>query len=116
VGLVVDTVFVGSKQAYMLSDDNLLTYFSNMVSAKPAWRKELPTTVGGESYKLIHVDETLIAYSNERAIMLNTNGQVMFEIPITGQGKTVAEFYRNLNGELVSVFVRNEKVFVLKSS
>jgi hypothetical protein len=40
----------------------------------------------------------------------------MFEIPITGQGKTVAEFYRNLNGELVSVFVRNEKVFVLKSS
>ena len=42
IGNVIDAVFLGNKQSYMLSDDNLLTYFAN-TAQQPLWRKELPT-------------------------------------------------------------------------
>lgn len=86
------------------------------MSAKPAWRKELPSSISGESYMLRHVDDNLIAFSNERAIMTNTQGQVSFEVPLIGQGKSVMEFFRNHNGELVSCFVRGDRVLVMKGS
>jgi hypothetical protein len=48
IGEVKDVVFVGSAQSYMLSDDNLLTYFAD-TKQKSTWRKDLPTLTG-ETY------------------------------------------------------------------
>ena len=49
IGEVVDAVFVGGGRSYILSDDNLLSYFNNTASGEPQWRKQLPTN-DGEAY------------------------------------------------------------------
>lgn len=72
IGEVVDAVFIGNKKSFLLSEDNLLTLFDNQIE-KSIWRKELPNS-GDESYTLRHVDDRLIAYSNERALMINVAG------------------------------------------
>ena len=73
IGEVTDAVFVGKKQSYMLSDDNLLTYFAN-TAMKPVWRKELPTNSVDDTYSLRYINDLIIALSNDRAIMINPAG------------------------------------------
>jgi hypothetical protein len=65
---------------------------------------------------LRHVDDTLLALSNERAISIGINGQVNFEVPLVGQGKSVAEFYRERTGELITCLVRGDRVIVFKDN
>lgn len=48
--------------------------------------------------------------------MINTAGQVIFEVPIYGQGKLVVEFFKDRNGDLHSCFVRGDQVLVFKDS
>lgn len=57
----------------MLSDDNLLTYFSN-TALKPVWRKELPTSSESEAYSLKYINDLVVAISDDRAIMINPAG------------------------------------------
>jgi len=40
----------------------------------------------------------------------------MFESPLIGQGKAVAEFFRDRSGELISCLVRGDRVLVFKDS
>lgn len=82
IGEVTDAVFIGNKQSYFLSDDNLLTLFDNGNKVS-IWRKQLPSH-NSESYALRHIDDTLFALSNERALIINLNGQVLQEIPLIG--------------------------------
>lgn len=74
IGEVTDVAFIGLQQAYMLSTDNLLTYYNNG-NENVIWRKKLPSNEG-ESYKLISLDRNLLVYSDERALQINTAGHV----------------------------------------
>jgi len=41
---------------------------------------------------------------------------VLFEAPLEGAGKSVVEFYRDRNGELVSCIVRGDRVHIYKDA
>jgi len=59
-----------------------------------------------------HVGRNLVVHSNERAIMINSAGHIIFEHPLEGTGPAVAEFFQDVRGEIVSCFVRGEKVTI----
>lgn len=63
-----------------------------------------------------HVDDNLLTFSNERALLISTQGQIQFEAPLIGQGKSVAEFFRDRTGELITCLVRGDRVLVFKDS
>lgn len=46
--------------------------------------------------------------------MINPAGQVLFEAPLLGEGKAVAELWQDRNGEVYSCFVRGDKVIVYR--
>ena len=53
----------------------------------------------------------LIAHSNERVVMVNSVGHVIFENPLEGHGKSVVEFF--MSGEdIYSCFVREDMVTI----
>lgn len=96
----------------MLSADGLLSLFDNQFQ-NVAWRKQLPVNEL-ESYKVRNMGRNLIAYSDERALMINSSGHIAFEVALPGDGKSVMEFFQLANGDVYSVFVRGEKCTVFK--
>jgi hypothetical protein len=52
IGEVVDVAFLPRQQSFMLSDDNLLTFFKRTQEPEPTWRKQLPTSHPSERYYL----------------------------------------------------------------
>jgi hypothetical protein len=46
--------------------------------------------------------------------MINSAGHVAFETVLSGDGKSVAEFFQQKNGEVYSVFVRGENCTVYR--
>lgn len=113
IGEVVDAVFIGGGRSYMLSDDNLLSYFNNTASGEAQWRKQLPTN-DGETYQLRHMDMSLVAYSSERALMVTTQGDVQLEVPLVGSGKIVVEMFKD-GADLFVCFVRQDRVQLYKN-
>lgn len=61
-----------------------------------------------------HFGRNLIVHSDERAIMINSAGHVIFETPLDGSGSVVAEIFKDKNGEIISCFVKGEKVTIYK--
>ena len=77
LGEVSDVVFIGSQQSYILSTDGLLTLFDNAFQST-VWRKQLPVNER-ESYSMRHLGRNLVVHSDERAIMINSAGHIIFE-------------------------------------
>ena len=46
--------------------------------------------------------------------MINSAGNVAFEVALSGDGKSVMEFFQTADGEVYSVFVRGDKCTVYK--
>jgi len=44
--------------------------------------------------------------------MINSAGHIIFEQPLEGTGPAVAEFFQDVRGEIISCFVRGEKVTI----
>ena len=59
-----------------------------------------------------HLGRNLVVHSDERAIMINSAGHIIFEQPLEGTGPVVAEFFQDVRGEIISCFVRGEKVTI----
>ena len=59
-----------------------------------------------------HLGRNLVVHSDERAIMINSAGHIIFEQPLEGTGPAVAEFFQDVRGEIISCFVRGEKVTI----
>jgi hypothetical protein len=62
------------------------------------------------------VGRNILALSDERGIMINSAGHVVYELPFEGSGNSAAEIYQDRNGEIVSCFVRNDIFFVFREN
>jgi len=69
-----------------------------------------------ESYRIRNVGRNILAVSDERGIMINSVGHVVYELPFEGSGNSVAEIYQDRNGEIVSSFVRNDNFYVYREN
>lgn len=58
----------------------------------------------------------MLAVSNERGIMINQAGHILFEHTFEGQGQSVSEIYQDRNGEIVTLFVRNDVFYVYREN
>jgi len=59
---------------------------------KTTWRKQLPKA-GTESFHMRNIGKNILVHSDERAIMINSAGQILYEVPFEGTGKTVVEIF-----------------------
>lgn len=48
--------------------------------------------------------------------MINPAGQIVFELPLEGTGDSVFEIYQDRNGEIVTVFVRDENFYIYRDN
>ena len=55
----------------------------------------------------------LLAYSDERVAMFNSQGHVIFEQPLEGSGHSTVEMFQN-ESQIFSCFVRGDTVYVYK--
>mmetsp|Transcript_7238 Transcript_7238/g.8684 ORF Transcript_7238/g.8684 Transcript_7238/m.8684 type:complete len:81 (+) Transcript_7238:222-464(+) len=78
------------------------------------WKKQLPMGAY-EDYRLRHMGLNLIAFSDERATMFNSQGSVAFEQPLEGDGRSVIEMFKGDDGNY-SCFVRGDNIVVYKHS
>ena len=113
LGQVNDLVFIGYNQAYTLSKDSLLTLFDT-VEQKVQWKTQLPQGLR-ESYKLRHKGRNLLIHSDHRASMINSAGNVIWDQPLTGDGKAVVEMF-NVGNDVFSVFVKQDQVTIYKQT
>jgi hypothetical protein len=58
---------------------------------------------------------SLLAYSDERVSMINAQGSVVFEQPITGSGRSLVEMFKDSEGTY-SCFVRGDNVIVYRGT
>jgi len=111
LGEVSDLVLFTDRQAYSLSTDGLLTFFDT-TSQQMSWRKQLPQA-HREKYTLRHLGRNLIALSDNRVAMFNSQGHIIFEQPLEGDGPSVAEIFK-ADESIFSCFVRGDDVVVYK--
>jgi hypothetical protein len=112
LGELTDYTFISESQAYTLSTDALLTLFDTHTQ-QIQWKKQLPRENQDEKYSLRRLGRNLVVHSNERGLMVNSVGHVIFEHPLEGSGKSVVEFFSS--GDFYSVFVREDMVTIYKS-
>lgn len=63
-----------------------------------------------------NIGKNILVHSDERAIMINPAGQILYEVPFEGSGKTVVEIFQDRNGEIVSCFVRGDFVAIFREN
>ena len=114
LGQVTDAILLNSQQSYILSEDAVITHLDSQTQ-QTVWRKQLPQN-SNESYRIRNVGRNILAFSDDRGIMLNSAGHIVFELPLEGTGTTVAEIYQDRNGEIVTCFVRNENFYVYREN
>jgi hypothetical protein len=87
IGEIADLVFVEDNTddsfVYTLSTDGIVTYFNTNTQAI-AWKKTLPRGNENETYKMRHIGKNLLLHSNNRAMLFNSAGHVIFEVPFVG--------------------------------
>lgn len=89
---------------YTLSTDGIVTYFDTNTQ-KIAWKKTLPRGNQSESYKMRHLGKNLLLHSNNRALLFNSAGHVIFEVPFVGsKGKVPVELFQTNSGDIFIVF------------
>jgi hypothetical protein len=108
IGEIADLVFVEDNQedsfVYTLSTDGIVTYFNTNTQAI-AWKKTLPRGTTGEQYKMRHIGKNLLLHSNNRALLLNSAGHVIFEVPFVGaKSRVPVEIFQTKGGDYFIVF------------
>ena len=109
LGELRDLIFIGEGQSYTLSTDHLLTLF-DVNSQAIVWKKQLAASEGG--YRLRHIGRNLIVYSDERVVMVNSVGHVIFEVPLLGESASALEIFQEKNGDIFTIMVRDKLVTV----
>lgn len=94
-----------------MSNDGLLTLFNTNTQAIE-WKKELPQGQY-EDYHLRHMGRNLIAHSDSRVAMFNSQGHVIFEKSLEGEGPGAVEMF-SVDSGIYSCFVRGDLVTVYK--
>ena len=111
LGELTDMIFIGENQAYTLSSDALLTLFDTSTQTIQ-WKKQLPVNADQpESYQLRHLGRNLLVQSNERVLMVNSVGHVIFEQPLTGVGLSKIDIFTH-QSKVHSVFARGNSVTI----
>lgn len=90
-GEINDAILINSQLSYILSVDGVLTHFDSLAQ-RTLWRRQLPQN-GEETFTLRNVGRNILALSNERAILINSAGQNVYEVPLEGSGRAVAEIF-----------------------
>ena len=108
IGEIADLVFVEDNSddsfVYTLSTDGIVTYF-NTNTQTIAWKKTLPRGNQGENYKMRHIGKNLLLHSNSRAMLFNSAGHVIFEVPFVGSTSRVPiEIFQTSSGDYFIAF------------
>ena len=69
-----------------------------------------------ETYRIRNVGRNVLAVSDERAIMINSAGHIVYELPLEGTGQSVSEIFQDRNGEIVTSFVRNDIFYLYREN
>ena len=69
-----------------------------------------------ETYRIRNVGRNVLAVSDERAIMINSAGHIVYELPLEGTGQSVSEIFQDRNGEIVTSFVRNDNFYLYREN
>jgi hypothetical protein len=101
---------------YTLSTTGVLTLFDTDAQ-KIHWKKELPN----EHFKLRYLSRNLLAYSDTRALLINSASHVIYDVhfdaflePSSTPSPTLAVEFFELKGHVYGVFARASKVIVYK--
>jgi hypothetical protein len=93
IGELADLVFLEDNMVYTLSTDGIITYF-NTEQKQIKWKKTLPTGSQDEEFHLRHLGRNLLVHSDKRALLINSQGHVIFEQPFEGaKGKVPIEIF-----------------------
>ena len=63
-------------------------------------------------YRLRHIGRNLIIYSDERVVMVNSVGHVIFEVPLLGESSSALEIFQEKSGDIFTIMVRDKLVTV----
>ena len=119
IGELADLVWVEDNIedgfVYTLSTDGVVTYF-NTNNQKIQWKKTLPRGNGDETYQMRHLNKNLLLHSNNRAMLFNSAGHVIFEVPFVGStGKVPIDIFQTADSNIYIVFAVGQKLTIYRS-
>jgi len=63
-----------------------------------------------------HIGKNLLLHSNNRALLFNSAGHVIFEVPFVGsKGRVPIEIFQSKSGDYFIVFAIGQKVTIYKT-
>ena len=93
IGELSDLVFLDDNMVYTLSTDGVATLFKTDTKTIK-WKKTLPRGKNPETYAMRHLGRNLLVHSSERAMLINSAGHVIFEVPFPEhKGKVPIEIF-----------------------
>lgn len=113
LGDINDLVYIGDNQAYTLATDGLLTLYDTL-NQNIVWKKQLPVDAqDDEEYELTHIGRNLMVYSNRRAVLINSVGHVIFEVPLEGDAEAAVEMFQ-MKSDIYTTILKGNKLTIYK--
>jgi hypothetical protein len=78
------------------------------------WRKELPVSEKKEEYHLRYMSRNLLVFSEQRALLMNSMGHVIYDLQFENKGaySDIAAELFEYKGHVYSCFVQGSQVVI----
>jgi len=115
IGELSDLVVLEDNLVYTLSTDGIVTLF-NVDRQTMKWKKTLPRNIG-ESFAMRHLGRNLLVHSNDRMMLINSAGHVIFEVPFASHkgDKVPIEIFQAENSEIYIAYAAGHAVTIYKT-